>query len=221
MNSAISLALQGLEKNSLINFTKEPIADKFFKALKSDITFRSISAKNEDITNLLSKFSRQYNIVTYTFGLGLIVYIIGSTILTRQLDDKIRIANDSINNTKSEIRQIDLYTSEFNEKTNRYKTLIGNIENINNENSEDKRYRKTIPTLLNNIMTVIPKNVQLSSIENTSGTHVVINAKSAQYEQIAFFKTKLKTESILKNVVSDTGRMEGGYLSVTIEGELP
>ena len=33
--------------------------------------------------------------------------------------------------------------------------------------------------------------------------------------------TKLKVEEILENVVSDTGSASGGYLSVTIEGELP
>ena len=49
----------------------------------------------------------------------------------------------------------------------------------------------------------------------------VIKAKSKYYEQIAYFKTKLKTEEILENVVSDTGSASGGYLSVTIEGELP
>ena len=35
------------------------------------------------------------------------------------------------------------------------------------------------------------------------------------------FKTKLKTEEILENVVSDTGSLSGGYINITIEGELP
>ena len=74
-------------------------------------------------------------------------------------------------------------------------------------------------------MTIIPTNVQLISIENTTDTHVVIKAKTQNYEEISFFKTKLKTEKILENVVSDTGTTavegDGAYLTVTIEGELP
>ena len=70
-------------------------------------------------------------------------------------------------------------------------------------------------------MAIIPKEVQLTSIENTANTHITIKAKSPKYEQIAFFKTKIKTEGVLKDVVSDTGTMQSGYINVTIEGELP
>ena len=102
-----------------------------------------------------------------------------------------------------------------------FNNLINNIQNMNDANSEDKRYKNTIPNLLNNIMAIIPKNVQLTSIENTSNSHIVIVAKTTKYEQAAFFKAKLKTEKILKDVVSDSGTIQSGYLTVTIEGELP
>lgn len=131
------------------------------------------------------------------------------------------LVNKSIDNTNERINQIKNYNKALNSRIDEYETLISNIESVNNANSEDKRFKNTIPNLLNNIMAVIPKNVQLTSIENTSGTHIVINARSSRYEQIAFFKTKLKVEEILENVVSDTGVIQNGYLSVTIEGELP
>ena len=99
--------------------------------------------------------------------------------------------------------------------------MISNIENLNNSNSEDKRFKNTIPNLLNNIMAVIPTGVQLMSIENTSDTHIVIKAKTPEPEQMAYFKTKIKNEGILEKVVSDTGTMQGGSLTATIEGELP
>ena len=63
--------------------------------------------------------------------------------------------------------------------------------------------------------------VFIISIENTIDTHIVIKAKSTSYEEIAYFKAKLKTEDILDNLVSDTGTLVDGYLNVTIEGELP
>ena len=151
----------------------------------------------------------------------MVLYFTGSFVINKQLESKIAEANLSMQNTNNRINQIKSYNSRFNNQINEYKRLITNINNINNANSEDRRYRNTIPNLLNNIMAIIPKNVQLISIENTSGTHVVISAKTNKYEQIAFFKTKLKTEEILENVVSDTGEMQNGYLTVTIEGELP
>lgn len=221
VNSAISIALQGLEKNNAINFIKESSLEKIFTFLKTDISSKNINITSKNIDDFLNKFSRQYNIIFYTFILLVIFYFFGSFIINKQLESKISLANTSIENTNKRIEQIKQYNNKFNAQINEYQRLITNIENINDANSEDKRYRNTIPNLLNNIMAVIPKSVQLISIENTTNTHIVITAKTPRYEQIAFFKTKLKTDGILNNVVSDTGTMQGGYLTVTIEGELP
>ena len=95
------------------------------------------------------------------------------------------------------------------------------IEEDNDKNSENKRYKNTIPNLMNNLMSIIPKEVQLTSIENSNGSHIKIEAKSSKYEQLAFFKTKIKTEGILTNVISDTGVAEGSSIKLVIEGELP
>lgn len=221
VNSAISIGLQGLEKNNSINFIKESALEKTLTFLKSDVTSKNIDVTGKNIDDFLNKFNRQYNIIFCTFSLLIIFYFIGSFIINKQLENKITLANTSIENTNGRIEQIKHYNNKFNNQISEYQRLITNIENINDANSEDKRYRNTIPNLLNNIMAVIPKSVQLISIENTTDTHIVISAKSPIYGQISIFKTKLKTEEILKNVVSNTGTMQGGYLTVTIEGELP
>ena len=72
-------------------------------------------------------------------------------------------------------------------------------------------------------MYVIPKGVQITSIQNTSGDNIVINAQSATYEQLGYLKSKIKEEGILLNVVSDSGQKEGqtGLIKTVIEGELP
>ena len=221
VNSAISIALQGLEKNNNINFTKESTLDKLLKILKSDVSKKSISVTTQGINDFIDKYSRQYNTAIFSLSLIVICYLIGSFLINKQLDNKIGLTDASIKDTESRIAQVQQYNSKFNEEITNYDRLIRNIEDKNNANSADKRYRNTIPNLLNNIMAVIPKTVQLTSIENTSDTHIVIQARSAEYKQIAFFKTKLGLENILENVVSDTGTMQGGSLTVTIEGELP
>lgn len=222
VNSAISLGLYALEKeNTNINFLKETGINKLWTILNSNIGDIKSNDLTKNITDLLTKFNKQYNIVGTTFLTAFVIYIIGSCLINAQLNNKITQAEKSISNTQSRIQQIQDYNKKFNSLAAKYERLISNIEDINNANSEDKRYKNAIPNLLNNIMTVIPTNVQLTSIDNTTDTHVVITAKSKYYEEIAYFKTKLKTEEILENVVSDTGSASGGYLSVTIEGELP
>lgn len=221
VNSAISIGLQGLEKNNNINFTKESIIDKALVLLKSDVSARNVSAANQNISNFLNKYSRQYSVMLYTTSLIVIFYLIGSFVINKQIENRIVLAETSIQNTNDRMTEVISYNTKFNQQITNYERLIRNIENINDANSADKRYRNTIPNLLNNIMAVIPKSVQLISIENTTDTHIKISARSPKYEQVAFFKTKLKTEGILKKVVSDTGTMQGGTLTVTIEGELP
>lgn len=221
VNSAISIGIYGLEKSNNVNFTKESSLEKVVSLLKSDVSKSKVNVNSKAINEFLNKFTRQYNVITSTFVLLVIVYIFGSTVISNQIEKKIDSVNKSIEDTNTRISTIQNYNNKLNQQTSTYQRLISNIEDINNSNSENKRYRNTIPNLLNNIMAVIPKEVQLTSIENSTDTHIVIIAQSPKYEQIAFFKTKLKTEGILKNVVSDTGTMQSGNLTVTIEGELP
>lgn len=221
VNSAIALALQGLNKDKSINFTKESNIDKIMALLNSNISDVKQNELAKSIGEFFGRFGNQYNTISTTFLMFAIIYIVGAILIDNKLEKNITLANNSISTTNSRIETIQSYNSKFNYQISKYQSMINSINNLNDANSEDKRYRNTIPNLLNNIMAVIPKSVQLTSIKNTSDTHIVINAKSSKYEQIAYFKTKLKTEGILENVVSDTGTAQGGSLSVTIEGELP
>lgn len=222
VNSAISLAVYVLDKdNTNINFLKESGIDKLWTVLNSNMGDIRTSELTKGLGEFLSKFNKQYNVVCSTAVMAFAFYIIVTCMLNFQLENKMSQADKSIADTKSRIEEIEEYNKKFNSLSTKYEKLISSIEDINNANSEDKRYKKAIPNLLNNIMTVIPANVQLTSIENTTNTHIVITAKSKNYQEIAYFKTKLKTEEILENIVSDTGSVSGGYLNVTIEGELP
>ena len=222
VNSAISLALQGLEKKSgEINFTKESSAEKLKMLLTSNVSTQNTQELAKTVDEFLDKFSRQYTTAFLTFGILTVTYLAGGFIINNQFNKKIQKTDIAIANTNSRIEKLKDYNKEFNTQITDYQTMINNIQNLNDENSEDKRYKNTIPNLLNSIMAIIPKNVQLTSIENTANSHVVIVAKTYKYEQVAFFKAKLKTEKILNDVVSDSGTIQNGYLIVTIEGELP
>ena len=80
---------------------------------------------------------------------------------------------------------------------------------------------KAVPNLLERIMFVIPQKVQITSIDNTQGTHITIQAQSEKYEQLGYFKAMLSSKGILTDVKSTSGMKDGGVVKVTIEGDLP
>ena len=70
-------------------------------------------------------------------------------------------------------------------------------------------------------MSILPENVQITSIENTTERHVVITAQSDKYEQLGFLTAKIKAEDILKNTISTSGQKDNRIVTIKIEGELP
>ena len=220
VNSAIALAVQsidGIVKN--VNFTKEGETKKLFSTLNTKI---SLPKLNEvDLPNVYENHKLAFNTTAFVSLLVLIIYISITMIINGMLTSKSKETLDARTDVNNKISQVQTYNSALNNRITRYKTLISNIEENNDKDSENKRYKNTIPNLMNNLMTIIPKEVQLTSIENSNGSHIKIEAKSSKYEQLAFFKTKIKTEGILSNVISDTGVAENSSIKLVIEGELP
>ncbi len=99
--------------------------------------------------------------------------------------------------------------------------MIKNLEEANNRITDRNKTRNAIPNLLNQIMSIVPENVQLTSIENTNGTHIIIQAQSNKYEQLGYLVAKMKADVILSNVISTAGQKDNNVVSIKIEGELP
>ena len=76
-------------------------------------------------------------------------------------------------------------------------------------------------------MSVIPESVQITSIQNTSDRHIVINAQSDRYEQLGYFVAALKNNVILvgpsldEDVKTTTGQKSNGIVTIQIEGDMP
>ena len=112
-------------------------------------------------------------------------------------------------------------TVSLNAKTQKYQSLISDLEEIDKKTNDIAASRNLIPNLLSQLMYIIPDKVQLVSIENTTGKTMSIQAQSYDYDQLGYFIATIKTKSVLRNVVSSRGNKEGEIVSVTIEGELP
>lgn len=110
--------------------------------------------------------------------------------------------------------------TKVDEKAAEYAELVQSIQEKAQIDTESKRLKYSVPTLLQKIMSSIPSNVQLTSIRN-SGNKVTITAQSDRYEQIGIFSAKLEQDGILVNVVSDKSTKQNEVVTVTIEGELP
>ena len=84
-----------------------------------------------------------------------------------------------------------------------------------------QKNQNAIPNLLHEIMLAIPEEVQILSIENTTAKHIVIQAQSAEYSQLGYFKAKLSQEGALNNITVSSGVSKTGFINVSIEGDLP
>ena len=143
--------------------------------------------------------------------------------LNNKINEKISEAEDVSSYTDLQIAAVDKDINTTKEKANKYQEMKDNLTNINDKLQEDMSLKFSIPNLLISIMDVIPQNVQITEIENAGSEdkHIVIRAQSKYYDELGYFKAKLKEEGILKNVVSTQGEKQGEFVKIVIEGDLP
>ncbi len=230
VNSAIALALEGIgEGIKEINFKKSSGLEKILTILTSNVGGKvkkekePTEAKINIGMDFHEKLSKSEKVILRTMGsivLLLIAYIVCISYTNSQIDQKLEEVSKVKSEQQAEISKTNKDKDKIDARTAEYAKLISNLEATNKTIAENSKVKNAIPKLLNNIMYVIPKNVKLTSIQNTQGTHVVINAEAEQYEQLGYFKAILKTENILANVVSDSAVKENGIVKVTIEGDM-
>lgn len=236
VNSAISLALQGLNEGiEGMNFKKTTLADKLAittsskteKTNKAD-NKKSGTSKKENGWDLNFDFSGkldgvEYNLLRTAIGILIFIIIFGvfSTLLTNQINKKQEQIASLITNTNSQISLAKSDDTKLKTRKNEYTKLIQNLQELSDRINDINQSRNSIPNLLYEIMTVIPEDVQITSIQNTTKRHIVIEAQAEKYEQIGYFKAKLKSANILTDVISNSGVKEDKIVKVTIEGDLP
>lgn len=229
VNSAISLAIQGIAPSiNGINFKQLQLKDKlnvsidlFPKQKKAGGSNRSLKLNMDSFKTEMSKTEISILRLCISILIFIIVYIVFSNLLLKQIEDKEVEVKSLTASIKNEITKVTTDTSKLNSKATEYSTLIEQLNTINDKISEVNENRDLIPNLLNQIMTVIDETVQITSISNPTGKHIVIEAQSPKYQGLGFFKRKLQVNGILQNVVSGSGIKQGEYVTVTIEGDLP
>ena len=230
VNSAISLAMMGLgEGISGMNFKKASITDKLPSWLNIEIGSKNASKEDKnkakyfawDLGQKLDKIEMNLIRAAYSLLILIIIYCGLSGLLAKQINNKSEEAQQSISKTNEQISLANKDNEGIKQKINQYTSMIKSIEEANNKIADINKTKNSIPNLLNQIMTIVPANVQLTSIENTTDNHIVITAQSDKYEQLGYLKAKIKTDVILTNVISTSGQKESNVVTVKIEGDLP
>ena len=228
VNSAIALALQGLgEGIKGINFNGKKSFDKLFNISIGGVGKKDSQKKKTksfDLNDFKDKVTPKEMWMIRSVVSLLIFFVIYSA-FSVLLVNKIREKQDEADMVKTkisaQITKVGADTKILNGKTTQYSTLIADLQEVNSKISDINASKNLIPNLLNQIMNSIDETVQLTSIENTTGNHIVIVAQSPKYPGLGYFKTILKTKNILQNVVSGSSMKQNGMITVTIEGELP
>ena len=230
VNSAISIALSGVGQGIQgINFKKQTFNEKIPDWLKIEVNpgkeKKGKLATSGWFTNDLGEKLDKTEISLLRTAVGLlilfVIYSCFAVLLKNQMETKEQQAQESISHTNAQIQLADSDKTKIDSRTNDYTEMIQNLQDLNDRLTDASKTRDAIPNLLNSIMYVIPENVQITSIRNSTGTHIVIEAQSNKYEQLGMFKAKLDTEMILTNVISTSGQQTDNVIKVTIEGDLP
>lgn len=232
VNSAIALSLEGLGLGT--NEANFKHNGKLDALLSFDI---GGNPKNKPNTKK-QKSSKMQNLFKVDFSGGLdnterwlvrsaiavlmliVVYITFEKILMSQINNKDIEVQTFIDDSQEKIAQVEQYTNLLNTRKGEYQSLIEQIEEQNERISEINAKKNAIPNLLNKIMFVIPKEVQLLSIENTTGKTIKIEAQAKKYEQLGYFIAGIKNEGILIDVTSTAGTKTDELVKVTITGNL-
>ena len=232
VNSAISLALMGLNVGIKgMNFKQNTLLDQLKDALKVDITPDKKGKEKKlagnlftnDLTQPLDATEKALLRITAGVLMLFIIYSGFSALINNQMEAKSEQAQESIANTNRQISAVNSDNEQVKAVTSEYTTMIQNLQEINDKIADTNKTKKAIPNLLTALMSGMPEDVQITSIKNTSDTHIEIIAQSRYYDQLGFLKAKIKTDGILQKdtVISSAGEKNNDIITMKIEGDLP
>ena len=218
VNSALALALRGINGKKDLNFRVANVSEGF-KNSKGHKQFGSKGKKN--LLDQFDKVEKWLFRVCASLILFIIMYSSFSIAVTNSIKGKYNEAENRRIEVQDEIDKAEEDIERINKIAQNYSKLKQSLVDSNQKTTERYMTKNSIPNLLNKIMFAIPSGVQILSIENTSDRHIVIKAGAEEYESLGLFIGVLKQSEILTNVMSDSGIKQDSLAKVTIEGDLP
>ena len=153
----------------------------------------------------------------------LISYIIFTILYTNNVNNNIKKIEEAQTNVKQstalvneDMKYITASTDKYSQINSQVADVVDKIEN----NKIGKFSTYNVASFLQNIISIIPRNVQLRTISSDDNKNIVITAQSDSYADLGYFVAALKINSTLNNIVIN--RVTNGEITVVeIGGELP
>lgn len=233
VNSAIALALDGIG----------------YCAFEENFNFKKASGISFDAKSLLKGGGPEIDMnmngpldasekVMLRIVAICVIAIITYILITNGIINKIAdMKSDTESNIATVTREITKANSDvqiIKEQADHYAQIAEVLKNLEEHSQEmidavPDIQPRSVPNMLKSIANVMPQDVLLLSIKNTSEKHIVMEVVSPDYDQIGYFKALVSTNSVLTNVKSSSGQKVSGYstdsdgtnwIYVTIEGDL-
>lgn len=144
------------------------------------------------------------------------IYISSVNKTVKNIQESKKKIEASTSEVKNDIRYIDTNMKE-------YKEINDEVEDVKNQiekNQIGKFTTYNVASFLQNIIKVIPRNVQLKTISSDDNKNVKITAVSNSYADLGYFVAELKLKSTLNNVKIISIK-NGETTTIEIGGELP
>lgn len=156
-------------------------------------------------------------------ALCFIAYVVFANIYVKKVDKmKLDIQAD-IAKIDTNISSANSDASYIDTNTKKYKSVNDDVQNIIEQIESNKIGKFTtynVATFLQNIIKIIPKNVQLVNISSDDNKNVKITAKSSSYADLGYFVAELKINNTL-NSLKINSIQNGTTTVIEIGGELP
>lgn len=232
VNSAIALGMQGIGygvKN--INFKKPSIYDRLPAWMKIEIggkkNNKSILGNVKNKFDFSLDFSGALNntekwLLRSIAGILMFVMLYSSfsIFLNHQNNKKMQEIQNVKEDTQKQIQILEQDKMTLSNHINRYEEVLKNIQDYKSESNENKKIKDSIPNLLTSLMYGMPKGVTITSITNTSGYDIKIEAKAREYSELGYLIGKIKTSNILYNVTTSESVKQNDMIRLVIEGSL-
>ncbi len=232
VNSAIALAMQGLGYGvKSVNFKKPSIYDRLPAWMKIEIGGDKSEKKNKGTAKNKFNFSLDFSgaldniekwLIRSTAGLVMFIILYSgfSIFLNHQNNKKMQEIQMVKEDTEQQIQLLEQDKTTLSTHISRYEEVLKNIQDYKNESTENKKIKDSIPNLLTSLMYGMPKGVTITSITNTSGYSIKIEAKAREYSELGYLIGKIKTSNILYNVTTSESVKQNDMIRLVIEGSL-
>lgn len=231
---AISLAYEFLNpKYNELQYvaTKVKINNKINKMFSGSVKIKNKPAK-ENKTDKVKKTSninvtdKTLDTVTYisiVAAVVLISYVLFSILYTASVNRMIKNMETKKQNIIAQTQTVNEDITYVNKNMNEYKDINDEVEDIKNKiesNQIGKFSTYNVASLLQNIIKIIPTNVQLVNISSDDNKYVTMTASSSEYEDLGYFFAQIKLEKVLNNA-KILKVNNGETTTVEIGGDLP